>query len=71
MKNNRKNILKGVAMAGICACLYANGVVADDDVAALVVDNGTVSVPEPSTLALFLAGAMGVGIAKFRNRKDK
>lgn len=72
MKNNGKNLLKVASMAGICACLYANGVVADDDVAELIVDNGTpVSVPEPSTLALFLAGAVGVGIAKSRNRKDK
>ncbi len=43
---------------------------ADDDVAALVVDNG-VSLPEPSSLVLLATGVAVLGLKLHRDRRRK
>jgi len=71
MKIKNINLLKLLMIVGLSVSFYTGSAIADDDVAALVIDNGFTSVPEPSTLALFLAGAVGIGIVARRNKKDK
>ena len=71
-------VLKSLTgVAGIFALTLSLGVLppqihaGDDDVAALVVDNGQpVSVPEPSTLLLLAVGIAGLAFWKVRSRCD-
>jgi hypothetical protein len=73
MNINNSKTAKALLLVGICSSIWTSIVVADDDVAALVVDNGSgmVSVPEPSTWSLLLIGAIGTGLFVWRKRKDK
>ena len=66
-----KNYFKALLIIGMCAGIYANNAIAgDDDIAGIVVDNGTpISVPEPSTLPLLLAGVIGVAAVRLLKRK--
>ena len=70
MKMKKNVVLSALMAMFLCSGIFSSSVMADDDVAALVVDNGdTVSVPEPSTYGLLLAGVIGLGIVAYRNRK--
>ena len=72
MQTNKNNRFKGLLLMILCTALYTNGVVADDDVAALVVDNGpTVSAPEPGTWSLLLGGAIALSLVGRRKNKQK
>jgi len=73
MKINNIRTVKTLLVVGLCSGIWANNAMADDDVAALVIDNGTplTSVPEPATWSLILVGAIGIGLATRRNRKNK
>ena len=70
MRINKNTLFTTLLALFLSASIFTNTAMADDDVAAIVVDNGpTVSVPEPSTLGLMLAGIIGVGLVAYRNRK--
>ena len=67
-----KGSFKVLFFIGMCVGVYANNAFADDDVATLVVDNGTpiISVPEPSILPLILAGVIAViAVRIFKSKK--
>lgn len=70
------NILKILSIALVWGVFYSGGALADDDVAALVVDNGSgmgapVSAPEPTGLALLAGGLVGMGVAAYRKRRKQ
>jgi hypothetical protein len=71
MKVNTINAFKAILVLGLCAGFFTNNAMASDDVGALVVDNGTRSIPEPGTWSLLLAGFVGAGLIARRKRKDK
>ncbi|MFO7603967.1 MAG: PEP-CTERM sorting domain-containing protein [Gammaproteobacteria bacterium] len=69
---NKKNILKALLALGLCMGIYSGQAFAEEEVQVLVIDNGSpVQVSEPSTFGLILAGAIGLGLVAYRNRKNK
>ena len=76
MKVKMSNLFYASLTLFLYTAVYLQNAFADDDVAALVVDNGSgmsggFSVPEPATWSLLLAGAVGAGLVTWRNRKNK